>query len=380
MRRRRRNWRCRRARCVRPFTACGSGMRNCSGRKWPTRCRARRMWNRRFGICLPCWRPRREESGRAEVKDILCLGLMGSLDLQLWTHIGTMNLVGAPDSDPARREVVSIEPHRSAALRCMESSDPELWIRIGAKNLAGAPDSDPARREAVSFEPHQSAALRFMEGLGLELWMLIGAMDAGGTRCRAARPTGRSALPGSQPVELVDPINNSMPNLLSCKTCGTAIMSTAPEGLCTRCLIGNILEPPPPVKDEFGSAATLLEERSFGRYELLAEIARGGMGAVFKARQRQPDRLVALKVILAGELASPKLLERFHTEAEAAASLEHPNIVPIYEVGEHRGYHFLSMRFVEGCTLGQALAGGPMAGRPAAELLAIIALAVHYAH
>ena len=112
------------------------------------------MWNRRFGICLPCWRPRREESGRAEVKDILRLGLMGS-------------------------------------------SDPELWIRIGAKNLAGAPDSDPARREAVSFEPHQSAALRFMEGLGLELWMLIGAMDAGGTRCRAARPTGRSALPGS---------------------------------------------------------------------------------------------------------------------------------------------------------------------------------------
>jgi len=79
----------------------------------------------------------------------------------------------------------------------MGSSDPELWTRIGAKNLAGAPDSDPARREAVSFEPHQSAALRFKEGLGLELWMLIGAMDAGGTRCRAARPTGRSALPGS---------------------------------------------------------------------------------------------------------------------------------------------------------------------------------------
>ncbi len=171
-----------------------------------------------------------------------------------------------------------------------------------------------------------------------------------------------------------------MPAQLACKTCGTALSSNALEGLCARCLVGSILEPPPPVKIEFGSTATLLEERSFGGYELLAEIARGGMGAVFKARQRQPDRVVALKVILAGELASPKLLERFHAEAEAAASLEHPNIVPIYEVGEHRGYHFLAMRFVEGRTLGQALAGDSIAGRPAAELLALVARAVHYAH
>jgi WD40 repeat protein len=168
---------------------------------------------------------------------------------------------------------------------------------------------------------------------------------------------------------------------MSCKTCGTVRSSNAPEGLCARCLVGSILEPPPPLaKGELCSTATLLEERSFGGYELLAEIARGGMGAVFKARQRQPDRVVALKVILAGELASPKLLERFHTETEAAASLEHPNIVPIYEVGEHRGCHFLAMRFVEGGTLGQALAGGPMAGRPATELLALVARAVHYAH
>src|SRR5213592_1124825 len=72
---------------------------------------------------------------------------MGSLDLQLWTHIGTMNPVGAPDSDPARREVVSIEPHRSAALRFMGSLDLQLWTHIGTMNLAGAPDSDPARRK-----------------------------------------------------------------------------------------------------------------------------------------------------------------------------------------------------------------------------------------
>jgi len=104
------------------------------------------------------------------------------------------------------------------------------------------------------------------------------------------------------------------------------------------------------------------------------------MGVVFKARQRKPDRLVALKVIAAGELASPKLVERFRAETEAAASLDHPNIVSIYEVGEQSGFQFFSMRLVEGQTLGAMLAGKPMEPRPAAELLAIIARTVHYAH
>ncbi|MCA9211806.1 MAG: protein kinase [Planctomycetales bacterium] len=120
--------------------------------------------------------------------------------------------------------------------------------------------------------------------------------------------------------------------------------------------------------------------RSIGDYELLKEIARGGMGVVYKARQIKLNRLVALKMILAGQLASQDDVRRFRTEAEAAARLEHPGIVQIYEVGEQSGQHYFSMRFVDGISLAEKVANGPLAAQEAAQLTIKIADAVAYAH
>lgn len=125
-------------------------------------------------------------------------------------------------------------------------------------------------------------------------------------------------------------------------------------------------------------AASVLGE--LGDYELLEEIGRGGQGVVFRARQKSLNRIVAVKVIGLGQWATPAHLKRFRLEAEAAASLDHPCIVPIYEIGERGGQCYFSMKFVEGGQLDEVVKHTPISIRQAAELIAKVAHTVHYAH
>ena len=118
----------------------------------------------------------------------------------------------------------------------------------------------------------------------------------------------------------------------------------------------------------------------FGDYELLEQVGRGGQGVVFRARQKSLNRTVALKIIGLGQWASKAHLKRFRLEAEAAARLEHPGIVPIHEVGERDGSCYFSMKFVEGGQLDEVARREPMPIRQAAELIAKVARTVHYAH
>jgi serine/threonine-protein kinase len=120
--------------------------------------------------------------------------------------------------------------------------------------------------------------------------------------------------------------------------------------------------------------------QEFGNYELLKEIARGGMGVVYKARQKSLDRIVAVKMILPGPKAKAEDLERFRLEAEATARLQHSNIVTVYEVGEINGQPFYSMDFIDGLSLSQKLAQGPVPGRQAARWAMTVARALQHAH
>lgn len=132
---------------------------------------------------------------------------------------------------------------------------------------------------------------------------------------------------------------------------------------------------------DMGAVAKALKlPRTFGNYELLEEVARGGQGVVYRARHAQLNRIVALKKILTAELATPAEVHRFRTEAEAAAGLEHPNIVPIYEVGSHDGRHYYTMKLIEGGSLKEHSPRLLGRYRDVARLMALVADAVQYAH
>jgi TolB-like protein/Tfp pilus assembly protein PilF len=165
-----------------------------------------------------------------------------------------------------------------------------------------------------------------------------------------------------------------------CRKCGAAIPPNSPQQSCGACLLETGLGSDDAVAgvDDPGRPSSMLMD--FGDYELLEQIGRGGQGVVFRARQKSLNRIVALKVIGLGQWATKAHLKRFRLEAEAAASLEHPGIVPIHEVGERDGSCYFSMKFVEGGQLDEVTRRSPMSIRQAVELIAKVARTVHYAH
>src|SRR5262245_28072157 len=132
------------------------------------------------------------------------------------------------------------------------------------------------------------------------------------------------------------------------------------------------------IDDATPTAAATGQFTSFGEYDLLELIAHGGMGMVYKARDRKLNRIVALKMILPGRLSSAEAARRFRTEAEAAARLDHSNIVPVYESGECAGRHYIAMAFIDGGSLASRLREGPLPAREGADLVRQLAAAIAY--
>ncbi|MBX3746642.1 MAG: protein kinase [Verrucomicrobiae bacterium] len=180
-----------------------------------------------------------------------------------------------------------------------------------------------------------------------------------------------------------------MPTLAICSHCGAELPSIPPHGFCNRCLfqLGLAAADEPAQEAQAGAAKPApaapppeVAPRWLGGYELLGEIARGGMGVVYRARQTALDRLVAVKVILAGEFADTEQRAQFFHEAQAAARLQHPNIIAIHEVGEHEGRLYFSMDYAQAGNLATQVAGQPFAARRAATLVRTLAEAVQHAH
>src|SRR5262249_18892992 len=165
-----------------------------------------------------------------------------------------------------------------------------------------------------------------------------------------------------------------------CRKCGATVPPDSPQESCGACLLEMGLAQIEPKRETEADITRSAMSMHFGDYELLEQIGRGGQGVVFRARQKSLNRIVALKVIGLGRWATKAHLKRFRLEAEAAASLDHPCIVPIYEVGERDGQCYFSMKFVEGGQLDEVVKQTPLSIHQAAELIAKVARTVQYAH
>jgi serine/threonine protein kinase/tetratricopeptide (TPR) repeat protein len=179
-----------------------------------------------------------------------------------------------------------------------------------------------------------------------------------------------------------------------CGKCGARFFADAPQEFCSACLLESGLfdeEGQDATHSESAANSRLMRRNSgtarpgqrladFGDYELLEEMGRGGQGIVYRARQKSLNRTVALKIVGLGQWATKRHVKRFHLEAEAAASLDHPCIVPIYEIGERDGSCYFSMKLVEGGPLDEVARREQMSPRRAAEVIARLARTLHYAH
>src|SRR5438094_4743875 len=165
-----------------------------------------------------------------------------------------------------------------------------------------------------------------------------------------------------------------------CTECGATVFADAPQGVCSVCLFRTGLASLDNENDEAFEPTIARMLKDFGDYELLEEIGRGGQGVVYRARQKSLNRTVALKVIGVGHWATEAHVRRFRLEAEAAASLNHPFIVPIHEIRERNGCCYFSMNLVEGGQLDEAVKRQVISIRRAVELIAKLARTVHYAH
>jgi len=174
-----------------------------------------------------------------------------------------------------------------------------------------------------------------------------------------------------------------------CDKCGTPLPPGVPSAECPNCLLGlglasarmlSVAEESPTQVSTEAAPSAHAAVRPFGDYEVLEEIARGGMGVVYKARQKSLNRIVAVKMILAGQFAGKQMTQRFRGEAAAAGTLQHPNIVAIHDIGMHEGQHFFSMDYVEGQNLAQLVGNRPLSAAKAARYVKLIAEAIHYAH